>query len=93
MSGDPMRKGGVPDFSNPIPPNQGQGSINPDKDYYTSIKSLRGRIIFVGLCVLPYLGFGVYLFMAGSEIQAIILLAAPLLLFLVFWLLLKKLDT
>lgn len=93
MSEDPMRKGSTPGFSDPIPPNKGAGSINVGKSYFTSIKSLPGRITFVGLCAIPYLAFGIYLFVTGLEIQAIVLLSIPLLLFLVFWFLLKKLDT
>ena len=76
-----------------IPDNRGKGNISTNKDYSTSIKSLKGRIFFVSLCIVPYVAAGVYLFMAGLEIQAIVLLAIPLVLFLVFWLLMKKLDT
>lgn len=93
MSGDPMQKGGAPRFSDPIPSNRGKGSINTNKEYYASIKSLPGRIVFAVLCIIPYLAGGIYLFVAGLEIQAIVLLAIPLALFLVFWFLLKKLDT
>ena len=93
MSGHPLRKGGAPGFADPIPPNRGQGSINTNKDYYSSITSLRGRIIFVSLCAAPYIGFSIYLFVTGLEIQAIALLAVPLCLFLIFWFLIKKLDT
>ena len=57
MSKDPMRKGGGTGFSDLIPRHRrGEGSINPNKDYYTSIKTLPGRILFVGMCVLPYIG-------------------------------------
>lgn len=92
MSRDPMQKGGAPGFSDPIPPNRGRGSIDTNKGY-ASVKSLPGRIVFAILCIVPYLAIGVYLFISGLEIQAIVLLAIPLLLFLVFWFLLKKLDT
>lgn len=76
-----------------IPDSRGKGSISTNKDYSTSIKSLKGRIFFVSLCIFPYLAAGIYLFMAGLEIQAIVLLAIPLVLFLVFWFVIKKLDT
>ncbi len=88
-----MRKGGIPGFSDPIPPNRGRGSINTGKKYLGFIESLTARILFVSLCMVPYLGFGIYLFLQGLKVQAIILLAIPLVLFLVFWFLIKKLDT
>ena len=78
---------------NHIPDNRGKGSISTNKDYSTSIKSLKGRIFFVSLCIVPYVAAGIYLFMSGLEMPAIILLAIPLVLFLVFWFVVKKLDT
>ena len=50
MSADPMKKGGASEFSDPIP--NYKGSINTNKDYYSSTSS-PARTIFVGLCALP----------------------------------------
>ena len=77
----------------PFPDNKkGRGSIYTDRDYSSGFTSRRSRIIYVSCCMLPYLAMCIYLYLSMSEAVGIMLLAVPLVLFLVFWFLSKKLG-
>ena len=91
MSPDPMYKG-PPDFSDPIPKSQGRGSIDTDKDYSSNFTSLRSRILYLTLCILPYIAICIFIYLEGLETLALILLAIPLELLGLFWFLQKKLK-
>lgn len=92
MSKNPMHKGS-PNFYDPISKGKGGGSINTGKDYSGNFTSLRSRIIYLTLCLLPYIGMCIFVYLEGLEILAIILLAIPLVLLSLFWLLQAKLKS
>ncbi len=90
MSPDPLQKGNNPSFRDPLTRSGKGGQLNQRRDYGGSSASLRSRIIFVSLCLIPYLGFGIYLFVQGQQIPAIALLGAPLFIGLLFWFVIKN---
>jgi len=95
MSEDPISKskiGAGMGKRDLIPKSQGPGNIFTDKDYAGSYKSLRSRIIYLICCALPYVGICVFIYLEGLETLGIILLAIPLVLFLIFWFLKRKLS-
>ena len=91
MSQDPMYKGS-PSFRDPMPKSQGRGKINTSKDYSGNFTSLRSRIIYITLCLLPYIGICIFVYLEGLETLALILLAIPLVLLGLFWFLQKTLK-
>mgnify|MGYP001804274362 CR=1 FL=1 len=93
MSQDPMYKGRGPiKFDDPIPKSQGLGYVDVSKDYSSSFSSLRARITYMMLCLLPYAGFCVFIYLEGLSVLFAILLIIPTGLFGLFWFLKKKLK-
>lgn len=95
MSEDPISKSQITEGmgkSDVIPKSQGRGSINTSRDFSGGSTSLRSRIIYLTLCLLPYVGICIFVYVEGLEALAIILLAVPLVLFSLFWLLQSKLK-
>lgn len=90
MSEDPISKskiGAGMGSGDPVPKNQGRGSINTSRDFSTAFTSLSSRVAFVSLCMLPYVVLCVYLYLSLNKFLAIILLSLPILVGLGFWLL------
>jgi len=93
MSTDPIKKSKVSvNFRDPIPKSQGRGNLDVSKNYSAGFNSLRSRIVFLSACMLPYIGICLFVYFEGLALLSIILLAIPLVFFLLFWLLQKKLN-
>ena len=76
----------------PIPKSQGRGRIETNIDYSSNLKSRRSRILFLVLCILPYIGICTLIYLEGLELLAVILLAIPLVLLGVFWFIQKAIE-
>ena len=93
MSKDPFSKSGKLASREPIPKSRGRrGKIYTDRDYSSSFTSTRSRIIYLACCLLPYIAICTMVYLEGLEVLALLLLSIPLVLFLVFWFLDKKLS-
>lgn len=77
---------------NPFKGNRGGGRIDTTKDFSKFLGDRKSKTFIVCLALLPYIAIGVMIYLLGEEVLAIFMLALPLALFLVFWLLLKAID-
>lgn len=96
MSEDPISKsqiGAGMGKSKIIPESKGSGQIYTNRDYSEFFPSLRARIIYLTLCLLPYVGICIFVYLEGIEVLGIILLAVPLFLFTLFWILKRILKS
>ena len=74
----------------PIPKNQGGGSINTDRMYFSSIQSFRARLLFAFICLLPYISLSIYLHIVGYWAIASILMLTLIIPSAVIWFVVKR---
>lgn len=93
MIKDPTQKGNGPtQFHDPLIRNgKGKARIDTSTDYSRKFVSLRSRIIYMSLCILPYLAICVLVYLEGLEALGIMMLTLPLVLLSIFWYIQKKL--
>ncbi|MEL6554584.1 MAG: hypothetical protein AAFQ63_14105 [Cyanobacteria bacterium J06621_11] len=85
-------KNPLPRGRDPIPGGKKGGSIDLSKDYSKFSKGRGSRAVFASLTLLPYIGISVFVYFEGLKVLAILLLALPLLFFIVFFALMKVFD-
>ena len=93
MIKDPTKKGNGPTkFRDPIMHHgKSKGRINTSQDYSMGVTSLQGRLLFLGLCILPYIGICLVVYLQGLKALGLIMLAIPFVLLSFFRYLDKKL--
>jgi len=92
MIKDPHGKGNGPtQYNDPIfRGGKEKGNINTTKDFSSGFDSQRSRIIYMCVCLLPYIGICVLVYLEGLEALGLIMLALPLVLLSIFWFIKKK---